>query len=329
MISPEAFVDLYYAYDFNQPVQKERAYTTQPARHNEATVNLAFVGFNLEEKKWRGSLSLQAGSAVDANYAAEANENLGHIMESYIGYALGEQTWIDGGIFFSHLGMESWPSMNNPVYSRSLAADYSPYYNTGLRLTTEFNPTTHLEFHLMNGWQNISETNSAKAIGFQLKKTLKDSLLTYNNFLGDEKLFSNNKTRFRAFHNFILEKNLSESLRSLLSFDLGTEAQQEKSGVNAWYAFTALLEQELDEKNRLGYRLEYFSDPHELNVQTSKAQGFEVIGASLNVDHFFKPQFVWRNEVRFFYSQNPIYARRGSNEWTNGFFVTSVSFRLD
>src|SRR5690606_6742924 len=37
-----AFVDGYYAWDFNRPRALDRAYTTQPARHNEFNVNLAY-----------------------------------------------------------------------------------------------------------------------------------------------------------------------------------------------------------------------------------------------------------------------------------------------
>src|SRR5450631_2349630 len=44
-----AFVDGYYAWDFDQPPAFDRAYTTQPARHAEFNVNLAFVEAKLEE----------------------------------------------------------------------------------------------------------------------------------------------------------------------------------------------------------------------------------------------------------------------------------------
>ena len=41
--------------------------------------------------------------------------------------------WIDAGIFFSHIGSESWISRDNPTNTRSLAADFTPYYETGIR----------------------------------------------------------------------------------------------------------------------------------------------------------------------------------------------------
>ena len=43
------FVDTYYAFDFNRPSNFDRAYTTQPARHDEFNVNLAFLEAVLPE----------------------------------------------------------------------------------------------------------------------------------------------------------------------------------------------------------------------------------------------------------------------------------------
>jgi hypothetical protein len=66
-----AFVDGYYAFDFNRPRDLDRAYTTQPARHNEFNANLAFVEATLSGSRVRGRLALQAGTSVQANYAGE------------------------------------------------------------------------------------------------------------------------------------------------------------------------------------------------------------------------------------------------------------------
>jgi hypothetical protein len=38
-------------------------------------------------------------------------------------------------VFFSPVGMESWMSRDNPTYTRSLVADYSPYYSAGVKAT--------------------------------------------------------------------------------------------------------------------------------------------------------------------------------------------------
>ena len=47
-----AFVDTYYAYDVNRPADGERRFTTQPVRHDELNVNLAWLGVILVQA-WR------------------------------------------------------------------------------------------------------------------------------------------------------------------------------------------------------------------------------------------------------------------------------------
>src|SRR5512145_2687701 len=64
------FVDTYYAYDIGRPPTLDRSFTdgatfaTQPARHNEFNVNLAYVEAILSGGRLRGRLALQAGTSV-------------------------------------------------------------------------------------------------------------------------------------------------------------------------------------------------------------------------------------------------------------------------
>ena len=65
------FVDAYYAYDFTRPADGERRFTTQAVRHDEANVNLAWIGLSLERSRVRARVALQAGTSVQSNYAGE------------------------------------------------------------------------------------------------------------------------------------------------------------------------------------------------------------------------------------------------------------------
>ena len=77
LVSVGAFVDSYFAWDFGRPPSFDRSFaggavfTTQPARHNEFNVNLAFVEIKLDAPHYRGRLALQAGTSVASNYASE------------------------------------------------------------------------------------------------------------------------------------------------------------------------------------------------------------------------------------------------------------------
>ncbi len=301
MIFFDGFLDTYYAYDFSHPVNNERTFTTQPQRHNEPSINLVHLGLNLKQNEWRGRLALQAGNSVEANTLYEPNPDLGHIQESYLGHKFGD-VWVDAGVYLGNIGMESWISKNNFTYTRSLQLDYVPYYSAGIRASYELDSSTHLEFHLMNGWQNISETNSAKAVGTQYKA----KNFTYNTFFGDEKVLPGQKDRFRTYHNFIFESKLNDNWKNQTSFDVGTQAQQKNDGVDSWLAFATTFQQKLTEKNFMGYRVEYYSDPHQSNILTDSDYGFQVASASVNFDHHFGQNLLWRNEFRSYHSKDHV-----------------------
>jgi hypothetical protein len=325
-INWSAFIDSYYAYDFNNPPDREREYTTQPSRHNEFSINLAYLDLELKESKRRGRLALQWGTSVDANYAAEPNNNIQIIQEAYAGVKIADRLWVDGGIFLSHIGIESFISKYNTNYSRSLNADNVPYYQAGLRFDFNASSTENFQLHILNGWQRINENNTGKAIGGQFKKQLKEGFtFTYNNFFGDE-LQTTERSRFRTYHNLILENALTDRYIVQASFDLGTQAQEKSTGVDTWFASSLILGQKISEFSRMGYRLEFYLDPAEANVVTTTAKGFEVISASTNYDKELAKETIWRSEIRGFYSKHEIYKTSESDKgrW-NAVAVSSIA----
>ncbi|HXH32600.1 MAG TPA: outer membrane beta-barrel protein [Bacteriovoracaceae bacterium] len=329
----DGFVDAYYAFDSNRPPDHEREFTTQPARHNEFNLNLASVGVSVKEEKIRGRLALQFGNSVTKNTYFEPvsgktsgpNETK-NFQEAYVGTRIAADTWIDLGIYLGHIGAESWISKDNWTYSRALMLDYVPYYSAGVRLTHKIDEKSGLQLHLINGWQNVSENNSGKAVGFQYQRQLtQDLLYIYNNFFGDE-IVVGSRPRFRAYHDFILKWMASDRWQYLLSADFGHQAQQEKRGVDAWGATAVTVRRVLRDGQSVSFRSEYYNDRHQANVETATANGFQVLGASTNFDQKFEGNAMWRTELRALYSKDKIYPKRasGKNNW-DGVLVTSLS----
>ena len=124
------FVDTYYAYDFGTPPTLDRSFsggatfTTQPARHNEFNVNLAYVEALVSAHRIRGRLALQAGTSVQSNYGAEptvgviSGPSLSRLLqEAYAGYQVTPSTL--GGrrhLLLAHgpgeLGVEGQPDLH-------------------------------------------------------------------------------------------------------------------------------------------------------------------------------------------------------------------------
>lgn len=234
------FIDTYYAYDFNNPVNHDRAFTTQAARNNEFNIGLAYLDAKVNSDRVRGRLALQAGTSVQTNYASEPSVGqvsgaslARHIQEAVIGYRVTDKLWIDGGIYLSHIGFESWISKDNWAYTRSLAGDFSPYYQSGVKAGYQWNDQFFTCLHVLNGWQNISENNANKALGLQVAYNPNERLsFTYNNFLGNEV-----ENRRRFFNDFIAKLGLNDHLQIAAIYDIGFQRNTADSAEDTWQAY--------------------------------------------------------------------------------------------
>ncbi len=330
-----AFVDGVYAFDVNRPPTRDRAFTTQPARHNEFNINLAYIDAKVTGGRVRGRLALQAGTSVQANYSAEPRQGVvsGDVLarslqEAYAGYQVTPRLWIDGGIFYSNSGMEGWVSRDNPTYTRSLVADYSPYYSTGVRATWQATPALTARVDVVNGWQNISESNDDKSLGlrFDLAATPTTTLAWYG-YAGNEP-----GAQRRLFNGVGLTSRVADRLDVLAQFDLGAQQRQDSVTTtrtnHVWYGATLVGRLWVRPTVALSARVERFADPEGVLAATSTGVPFRTNGASVGIDIRPEPAVLWRTELRGFAADRAVfpssrdasgYARR------NGLFVTSLA----
>jgi len=313
-VTAGGFVDAYYAWDFERPASFDRSFTTQPARHNEFNVNLAFVELKLSSPRTRGRVALQAGTSVQSNYAAEPRigavsgpDLARHIQEATAGVRLAPRLWIDAGIYLSHIGQESWISRDNPTYTRSLIADYTPYYETGVRATWTASAKVTAQLHVLNGWQNISETNADKALGMRLDYAASPRLaLGYTNFIGNE-MPDSLPSRMRVFNEGFAAWSRGP-LAAWLTLDHGMQARS-GGGHSTWYGGALISRVKVTSTTAVAARIERYVDPDGVIVATGTAHGFRVSGASLGLDVTPVPGTVWRVEARGFQSRDAIYPR--------------------
>jgi Putative beta-barrel porin-2, OmpL-like. bbp2 len=333
------FIDGYYAYDFNRPPSIDRSYTTQPARHNEFNINLAHVEAKVEGGRVHGRLALQAGTSVQSNYAGEptigtvSGSSLSrHIQEAFAGYKVADKLWIDGGIFFSHIGNETWISRDNWTYSRSLVADFTPYYETGVRATWQATPVLTVTGVVVNGWQNISETNSDKAVGIRLDYAISPTVtVSYDNFFGNEQPDSV-RSRLRIFNEALVKAQITGAFGVELTADYGMQRRASGDGNDAFYIGAVVARYALNPKVALNGRAEYFSDRHGvLTSVPAGADGFRTGGASVGVDVIPQPRLLWRTELRGFSARDHVFPNRSASDpfsRHDGFVVTSLALTI-
>jgi len=331
-----AFIDTYYAWDFNQPTTLDRAFTTQPARHNEFNVNLAHVDVRLSGSRTRGRLALQAGTSVQSNYAGEPRvgaisgpDLARNIQEAVIGLRAGRKVWIDAGIYLSHIGQESWISRDNPTYTRSLIADYSPYYETGVKATWGASGKLTAQLHVLNGWQNISETNRSKALGVRIDYAASPhASLGYSNFIGNEAP-DTAPARPRVF-NEILAFLTRDPINLWVTIDYGTQRRGPAAGSSSWWGAAAIVRAKLSPTVSVSGRLERYDDPDGVIVTTGTANPFNVTSGSLGIDVAPSAGALWRTEMRGYAARDAIFPMHGSGGFAthDGVVVSSLALTL-
>ena len=135
-LSFSAYGDVYYSYDFSNPQNHEKPnFIYNHKRHNEINLNLLLVKAMYSEKNTRANIGLMAGNYAQYNLSAEPTWAQ-FIYEANVGVKLSKQQniWLDAGIMPSHLGFESAISADCWTLTRSLVAESSPYYETGVKL---------------------------------------------------------------------------------------------------------------------------------------------------------------------------------------------------
>lgn len=328
------FVDSYYAFDFNRPANFDRSFTTQPARHDEFNVNLAFVEAKLDAPRLRGRLALQAGTSVQSNYAGELRngsvsgpELSRLIQEAVVGMKIADDLWIDGGIFLSHIGMEGFISRDNPMYTRSLVADFSPYYESGAKLTWQPTAAVTALFTMINGWQNITETNSGKSVGVRIDYAPSTrTTLSYYSYLGDEAVDSARHRQVRFYNGVGIKQALGARLLVLAEADHGTQVRASGSGSASWYGAMLTARYVVAPTAAIVGRAERYADRDQVIVATGVADGLRANGASIGLDIAPQPRVLWRSELRGFEGEMAVFPRRsGGPSKRDAFVVTSIA----
>ncbi|HLA69805.1 MAG TPA: porin [Bacteroidota bacterium] len=321
------FVDVYYCYDFSRPLSRDRSFTTQPMRHNEFTLNLGMIDVKYQAVNIRGRFAFQTGTYVQSNLAAEPSL-LKNVLEASVGSQIGTNIWADLGIFPSHIGFEGIVSKDNWNYSRSLLADYSPYYESGISVTVSLSDQLTLRGLLLNGWQNIAETNDSKAFGTQIQYKPSGSLLAnWSTFAGNEQP-DTSSSRLRFFNDFFAVVTLSDSWSLAVVFDFGMQKKAAGGSYDSWNTSSIMVKHSIDERWAIGGRVEHFIDKHGSIVPTGTPNNFQTTGASINIDYAPVSNLVWRVEARIFSSKDAVYPARTGLKSADGFLTVSAAVSL-
>lgn len=313
------FVDTYYSQNLNSLPTRNRPYTTLPLYNEEPALNLAYLDVTTTGEDVRSRLAAQHGSSVVANYDGEPDLFWRYIQEAYGGYQIADGLWLDAGVFLSHIGLESWVSRDNWTYTRSLIADYSPYYQSGAKLSYRASEHWSVTALALRGWQNISEQKQL-ALGTQVSYTPSDAtLLTYNTFLGDE-----HGTRF--FNNVLARRQISETFGLAASLDVGFQERHAHTDTATWHGWALIAQYKVKPSVRIAARVERYADPHQVILTSESESHVAATGLSVNVDVDVATGVLWRTEYRVLMDNEEVFPRDVGYGDDESFVVTSLAY---
>ncbi|MGR9108458.1 MAG: outer membrane beta-barrel protein [Gammaproteobacteria bacterium] len=245
-----AYIDLSYPQNLNSsdPHPWRSKLTTN--RLNQFSPNMGMIYFTkdaVSDSRWGVEIGGQAGYDTDGQIPSPprlgAADVLRYLSRANISYLapIGNGLKFTAGLFNSFIGYESFYAKDNPNYTRSWIADYSPYFLIGAGAQYPVNDRIDLSFYLVNGFNYLAHTNNqpryAGQFSWQVTPNFK---FTENLFLGPEQARTDLQY-WRAFANSILEWSQSDYSIAVV-YDVGTEkSAQSASHVQTLWMGSAIF----------------------------------------------------------------------------------------
>lgn len=324
------YVETYYNYDFGKPGNHNRpSFIYSYNRHNEFNLDLGFIKAAYQKSNVRVNLALAAGTYINANLAAEPGV-LKNVFEANAGIKLSRKAnlWVDAGIFASHIGFESAIGKDCWTLTRSILAENSPYYESGVKISfTSRNEKWFISGLLLNGWQRIqrADGNNTPAFGHQLTfKPNSNITLNSSSFIGSDKPDSLRQMRY--FHNFYGIFQVGKHLGLIAGFDIGVEQKAKgSSNYSSWYSPVLMVKVTANKKSSIAGRIEYYDDEYGVLIRTGTPNGFKTWGYSINYDLQIRDNVFWRLEGRVFNGKDATFEKSGVSSTNNNSITTSLA----
>lgn len=192
--------------------------------------------------------------------------------QAYVQYAHGSATII-AGRFVTLAGAETIDPRTDSNFSRSLLFGYAiPFGHTGVRATVAANDQLSLTLGVVNGWDDLKDTNSAKTAELGATYTPTKSLsLVATGYFGQERvggLVGAGPQGMRDLIDLVGTWTIDDTWAVTLNYDWGRQSGAANSGFTVdnadmarWSGLAAYLTSTISEHWHATLRAEYFDDP--------------------------------------------------------------------
>jgi Putative beta-barrel porin-2, OmpL-like. bbp2 len=320
-------IDGYYTFNFNHPASGINGLYNFDTQANQFSLSMAKLSMSHSADPIGFQVDFGFGKTFDIVNGGEPALGTKNIEQAFVSWKpQGKDSGfqMDFGKFVTSAGAEVIESYPNWNYSRSILFAWAiPFYHFGFRATETKGHFTG-GFQLVNGWNNVEDSNSGKTMGFVGNLTSSKVTWLNNYYTGPENPGTN--TGWRNLYDTTVLFTPTDKFNAYFNFDYG----QNKSGTgldeetDKWYGVAGAAKFQLNDQNAITPRLEWFKDKN--GFSTGTAQSLKEF--TFTYEYRWMQGLLTRIEYRRDWSDQPYFERgsTGSNDHQDTFALGVVAF---
>lgn len=258
-------LDANYSWNFNDPASKLNTYRNFDLRTNTGDINYGEFAIEtpVEPIGFRADFGFGRTTQI-VQGSEQAGRAFRYIQQAYVSARpfKGKGLQFDFGKFVTSAGAEVIESHGNWNYSRSLLFSWAiPFYHMGLRTTVPVHKNYTAGFQLVNGWNNVEDTNGAKTVGLTGALTVGKVTWFHNYYVGREKpdIDGISQPGVRNLFDTTVLVTPSSSTAFYINFDIGSD-KRVGPGSDRWYGIAAAARFAVTKRLAFAPRVEWFKD---------------------------------------------------------------------
>lgn len=235
-----------YNHNFNNPDGRGNNLRIFDQKHNNFTMDLLQLEVSKETESGVGFYSVldygETAGLIQSNWGGDLAHNF-EVQQAYMTYnfGIGNGVEMKFGKFATLLGGEVIESPYNPNVSRSFMFGYAiPFTHTGVLFSTALTDMVSLSAGVVNGWDNVVDTNDSKTFLGSLGLEVGDLAWTFNGVFGAENEDSGSSKT--GVFDTVLTYTPMDNVDLLVNFDYGTASEALDGGDDAdWTGLSGIV----------------------------------------------------------------------------------------
>jgi hypothetical protein len=295
-------VDGYYSFNFNHPDSGISQLYNFDDKTNQFYLNLAKLTINHDPDPVGVHLDIGYGRVFDLIQSSTEPAGTKYLEQAYISLKPPKAKGLeaDFGKFVTSAGAEVIETKDNWNYSRSILFAWAiPYYHFGLRTSMPITKTFTGGVQVVNGWNNVEDTNSGKTLGFTGVYTKTKYTWSANYYTGPENAHSNNGFRNLFDTTILLTPNAK--VNAYLNYDYGQNrdpdaAHSGDGNLNRWQGIAGAVHLQVTPTIAITPRAEWFQDYQGFSTGTAQTLNEVTLTAEYKMPQGFLARLEYRHD---------------------------------